>query len=295
MYHNFPAKPPRFSWPWHKPPEIFPRSRWEIEHRSDRGLYLFVVVSIIFHLCLLIYVRQPINSNPEGTGRGPEPLVVRLNPRPPLAQLEPAPSSADQSKSKPQAKPQPRMMTVPKTSSDTDSVPVQPPEPQRPPVQSRPDDFMSMLEARRAQRRAAEEAIASENAAARSAERGPSSEDMATANLNRNLQSLSNSGGGTGGVFRILFKGHRSGQFAFNGWKPSANNSWREVIDVDAGPQGNIELAMVKRMIELIRKHYQGDFKWESRRLGKVVTLSARLPDSAGLESFLVKEFFDEP
>ena len=45
-------------------------------------------------------------------------------------------------------------------------------------------------------------------------------------------------------------------------------------------------------MIELIRTHYPGDFSWESRRLGRVVTLSARPQDSQELEAFLKKEFF---
>ena len=96
----------------------------------------------------------------------------------------------------------------------------------------------------------------------------------------------------TGGVFSILFKGHRTGQFAFNGWKPTISGGWREVIDVEAGPDGDLEIAMVRRMIQLIRTHYQGDFHWESHRLGRVITLSARPEDSAGLEAFLMRDFF---
>ena len=67
------------------------------------------------------------------------------------------------------------------------------------------------------------------------------------------------------------------------------------MIEVDAGLGGDIELAMVRRMIELIRTHYTGDFRWESHRLGRVVVLSARPADQPGLEEFLVKEFFDSP
>jgi hypothetical protein len=46
-------------------------------------------------------------------------------------------------------------------------------------------------------------------------------------------------------------------------------------------------------MIELIRKHYSGDFNWDSRRLGRVVVLSARIEDTASLEGFMMKEFFE--
>ena len=72
----------------------------------------------------------------------------------------------------------------------------------------------------------------------------------------------------------------------------SRTNGWREVIDVDAGSDGDLEIAMIRRMIELIRKHYQGNFNWESHRLGRVITLSARKEDTAGLEAFMMREFF---
>ena len=52
---------------------------------------------------------------------------------------------------------------------------------------------------------------------------------------------------------------------------------------------------MVRRMIELIRTHYTGDFNWESHRLGRVVVLSARPDDQRGLEDFLMQEFFGTP
>jgi hypothetical protein len=67
------------------------------------------------------------------------------------------------------------------------------------------------------------------------------------------------------------------------------------VIEVDAGLGGDIELAIVRRMIELIRTHYTGDFRWDSHRIGRVVVLSARPEDQAELERFLQNEFFDTP
>ena len=35
-----------------------------------------------------------------------------------------------------------------------------------------------------------------------------------------------------------------------------------------------------------------GNFNWDSHRLGRVVILSARIDDNAGLETFLMREFF---
>jgi hypothetical protein len=160
-------------------------------------------------------------------------------------------------------------------------VPVEPPpEPRAPTV-----DMMASIQARRAQREAAEAA----------ARRPPSPPQAPRADAaTRNLQTLSGKEG-VGGVFQILSKGFRTGTFAFNGWRPDSRRQWREVIEVDAGPGGNLELAMVRRMIELIRTHYSGDFQWESHRIGRTVTLSARREDQQALEDFLMREFFGTP
>ena len=117
--------------------------------------------------------------------------------------------------------------------------------------------------------------------------------ELAEANINRNLRFVP--GGGVGGVFQILSKSTLSATFAFNGWQPDRDRKWREVIEVTTPAGTDIERAIVKRMIQLIREHYQGDFRWESRYLGRVVTLSARPEDNDGLEDFLIREFFGTP
>jgi hypothetical protein len=130
-------------------------------------------------------------------------------------------------------------------------------------------------------------------APAPSEETAPSAGDIAMANINRNLQSLTGPRPGVGGVFQILYRGTREAKFAFNGWTPGIGNQWREVIDVDAGLGGNVELAIIRKMIAMIRTHYQGNFNWESQRLNRVVVLSARLEDNEALEAFLMREFFE--
>ena len=64
---------------------------------------------------------------------------------------------------------------------------------------------------------------------------------------------------------------------------------------MDAGLGGDVELAIIRRMIQLIRTHYTGDFNWQSYRLGKVIVLSARPEDNAALEDFMSREFFGTP
>lgn len=115
----------------------------------------------------------------------------------------------------------------------------------------------------------------------------PSAEEYRAAIIKRNLQQS-----GTNGIFEIRRKSFNRGQFSFRGWKQNYSNSRLELIDVEAGTDNNIDLAIVKKMIEIIRREYQGDFKWKSDRLGRVIVLSARIDDNTRLETFLMQEFF---
>jgi hypothetical protein len=119
----------------------------------------------------------------------------------------------------------------------------------------------------------------------------PQGDEAARANIQRSL-AQARGRSGAGGVFQITRKGARDAAFLFRGWDNDSSAGLRELVQVDAGPNGNIEDAIVRKMIEIIRKHQPADFNWNSRRLGRVVTLSARREDNAGLEDFLKKEFF---
>ena len=261
----------------------------EPEGRTLRYIAIGLLVSLCLHVLFFVVVpaRDIADGAPIAGTQGP--LVVSLSPpaaapppsASPVAPPQPAP------RNRPPAPRAPQMMTVPsRTPQSTPLVP-EPPAPIRPP-EAAPTDFMSMVNAKREQRAAAEAAVRAEG---RGSGRDPSSDDIAMANINRNLRSLSQREG-TSGVFQILSKGHRAAQFSFNGWTGDRSNSRRDIIDVDAGLNGNIEIAIIRRMIELIRTHYQGDFNWESQRLGRVVVLSARVEDSVGLEEFMTREFF---
>ncbi|MDV6343030.1 hypothetical protein [Nitrosomonas sp. Is37] len=118
----------------------------------------------------------------------------------------------------------------------------------------------------------------------------PSAEEIRMATVKRNLQIP-----GTSGVFQIIKIGPRYAQFTFRAWTTGDSNPRRELIEVKAGPDGDIERAIIRRMIQLIRQYHQEDFNWESPRLNRVVVLSARPGDSEGLENFLMREFFGEP
>lgn len=150
-----------------------------------------------------------------------------------------------------------------------------------------PTDLMAYINAARDRRRAAEMEAERKNAEARANERAPTDDEVRMANVRRNLQPQ-----GTNGVFQVVRIGARTAQYSFRGWTTNFSNSRRELIEVEAGPDGNVERAIVRSMIELIRKYYKGDFNWESLRLDRMVTLSARMEDNTGLEDFLMREFF---
>ena len=150
-----------------------------------------------------------------------------------------------------------------------------------------PTDLMSYIKAKRQHSQELEDYAARENKAAIANARGPTIDELRDANIKRNLQQQ-----GTSGIFEIRQKTFRTGQFSFKGWKNDYSNSRLEIIDVEAGTDGNIDLAIVKKMIEIIRREFKGDFNWESQRLGRVIVLSARMEDNAGLEEVLMREFF---
>ena len=206
----------------------------------------------------------------------PAPEAV---PAPPEPAPQPTPVRPRTPPALPLTRREPRIEPVPVPMAPQPTAPAS-----QPPASAPPMDMLAMIEERREKRRAAEDAR----------RRPPAVEAPKEDAATRNLKTLTGREG-VSGVFQILRKSTRTGEFAFNGWRPDARGQWREVYEVDAGLGGNIELAMVRRMIELIRTHYTGDFNWESYRLQRVVVLSARLEDSAGLEDFLVREFFGTP
>jgi len=96
-------------------------------------------------------------------------------------------------------------------------------------------------------------------------------------------------------VFTLKRRAVDYAEFTFNGWHSEARRNWAQEITVRKGNHPTIELAVVREMIEIIRKYEQGDFPWYSYRLRRTVTRSARLRDSAELEEFLMQEFFYNP
>jgi len=97
-----------------------------------------------------------------------------------------------------------------------------------------------------------------------------------------------------GGLFQITELNYDDARFYFFGYDKAIGRNARQLIDVRKGSEPDIRIAIVRRMIAIIRDSVSGDFIWVSQRTGNGVTLSSRPADNAGLEAFILHDIFPE-
>ena len=254
----------------------------------SRRISLAIGLSLVAHAAVLLMLPKAPDFKPPGP-LADVPMTVVITPPelPPVPEVvptppvQPPPAQPRPTPRRPQPAP-PQVQPVPR-ATPMPVEPTPPPVAEAPSVTTPPPmDMLAMIEQRRAERRAAQDAL-----------RAPKSDGPKEDAADRNLRNLTGREG-IGGVFQVLRVGSCSGEFAFNGWRPEARSQWRELIEVEA-TCGEVQIAMIRRMIELIRTHYQGDFNWESHRLGRVIVLSAKPSEQRELEDFLMREFFGTP
>lgn len=255
-----------------------------------------LIVTVALHLLLVaIWLFQPKAEHHTPPKAGESivwlPPLKPSKPTPPAAQ--PAPKqSAKAAPAKPKRTP-PRVTQVqrlPDTITLPDEKPVEPPKPQpKEETKLAPDetDMAAYIAKRRQARGARSEQPAEET----DAQRG-------MRNALANIAAINGRGGQdpneTGGVFEVTNKTFSRADLKFRGWNPNFKRRWLTAVSVERGSEPDIETAIVKKMIELIRKEKSGDFEWDSHRLNKVVTLSARPQDTQELMAFLYKEMFPD-
>ena len=284
-----------------------PKLNWDLPPHGDthlnikvkisRNTSIALTVSLIIHALILIFILPKLLQQASTSSLNKnQTLVVDLSPpnnndkKPPVSipNIEPIkPKTVKKTISNHIKDASPNIMAIQNpepTTSNPSTNPIVPPPHEQP---SAPVDMMSYIRARRQESQNEEDEAAQENAAAAARERTPTAEELREANIKRNLSQP-----GTNGIFEIRDKGLHSAQFSFKGWKHNYSNARQEIFTVEAGPDGDIERAIVKKMIVIIRRDYNGDFNWESPRLGRVVILSARIEDNDALEDFLIREFF---
>ena len=98
-----------------------------------------------------------------------------------------------------------------------------------------------------------------------------------------------------GGIFEIKRMEYDNAAFEFFGWNKDMGRRTPQLIEVRKGDNSDMRIAVVRKMIGIIREHSKEDFVWHSPRRDDDLVLSARLSDNAALENFLMHEFFDDP
>jgi hypothetical protein len=263
--------------------------------RHDRiaipTIWVAFALSLVLHSALLLGWRPKLTALPfedAGKGKPSGSLAVRLAPPP--AAPPPAPAIRAQP-----AVPAPRTPAAAQESASAPRLPAleraSPAETARPPAS---EDLAAFIEARRRARGPAVAAPPSQPSPPAETEQERHNR-IAAANLGLNRPpSFGTEQKRGGGIFQIQRMGHDSAEFAFFGWNKYINRNAQQTIEVRRGDNPSIEIAVVRRMIAIIREHERGDFVWESKRLGRDVWLSARMADNAGLEDFVMREFFPQ-
>ena len=254
--------------------------------------------TIGLHLLLVaIYLFKPEdqekNARP-AADRESEVVYVAPLQQPKSAPRQQAPKPVPKpSPNKNTPRPQPERVQVQRLP-DTITLPEEKPEVAKPTPQPTtevpPDmDMAAYIESRRKQR------------GAPTGSETPSEESEAARGKSRALANIAAINGRgrddrneTGGIFSVSNKTFHSMDLRFRGWNPNFKRRWLTQVTVEQGSEPDVETAVVKKMIELIRREKTGDFEWDSHRLGRVVKLSARPQDTEELMQFLFKEMFPE-
>lgn len=303
------AVPSPSSWP--APPMSYgfgePRQRRDVV--TIPILWLTIALSLLVHVAALLLLIPRLNTQPlENTQLSDLEVQLTQPPSPPPRQPTVAPTPPTQAvivppprPSRPAPKaptPRPPVLTAPRQPTPAPAIPAPPPivaQPQPPPPL--PGDLSSYIEAKRRER--GEPAAPSESAAPSNATAGPSGNGRINDAIAANLPATQSPIDGRdrkkgGGIFQIKSMAYDDAEFEFYGWNEDVDRKTVQRIEVRKGNNSDMRIAVVRRMIAIIRLHAQGDFTWESQRLGKNVTLSARPADNDGLEAFMLQEFFDQ-
>jgi hypothetical protein len=268
--------------------------------RDGNRRYGLAVTIALHALIVLVWLFQPKTEPHHAPPKSGEAIVwlPPLQPSKPTPKTPtpPSPKAAKAAKPAPsKPRPAPPRVTQVKRLPDTITLPKEKPvedSPKPPKEVTKVDpeitDMQAYIDAKRKARGAP--------AQSEPAEESQSAKGMrnALANIGAINGRAGQDPNETGGVFSVSNKTFNSADVRFRGWNPNFKRRWLTAVTVERGSDPDIETAIVKKMIELIRKEKTGDFEWDSHRLNRVVTLSARQQDTQELMDFLYKEMFPE-
>jgi hypothetical protein len=265
----------------------------------------FAVSLLVHALALwsfLPHMTRILTPSDTDKGESGSPLAVQLVPKPgppgalpapspppePLVALRPPSKSAPPPRAAARPPSPPPVMTAPRQAPDAPALAPAPTQP------APATDLAAYVEARRRERGDAPSSSPPSSSTSKAAEDENERQNrIIAANIGLNGRpTFGKDPKNGGGVFQIKTMEYSYAEFYFFGWNKDISRNSKQVIEVRKGNNPDIQIAIVRRMIEIIREHETENFLWESHRLGRQVTLSARARDTAGLESFMLQEFF---
>jgi hypothetical protein len=267
-------------------------------------IWVAVTLSVLVHIAALWQLWPHLRLLPltkSEVGDASSPLTVRLTPLP-------GPAPIPEALLAPQSRPSPRLEARPRRAPKAPRRPPPPvialnrptPDtPRPPPAVSAPaappapvaGDMASYIAARRRAR--GEPAFDSAPNAPPADNEDARSKRIVADNLaSQSPRTFGYDPAQGGGMFQIERMSYDDAEFLFFGWNKEIRRKTKQLITVRKGNNSDMRIAVIRKMIAIIREHEQGDFLWESQRLGRDVTLSARARDNAGLEDFMMSEFF---
>jgi hypothetical protein len=259
-----------------------------------------VALSILVHAAALwvFLPRLPLLSPGQERDQASERLQIVLNAPPiPAPESPPAPPPPRrETRAILTARPRPRNAPPRETPPEfVVPVPQAPEAPPPPPLAEAPKtyppvegDLASYIEARR---RARGELSASTSPSESEIERR---NRIVAANMPASQSPMAGQVRKRGGgLFEITRMAYDDAEFRFFGFHPESARKLPQMFEVRLGNNSDMRIAIVRRMIALIRETEHGDINWDSYRLGRIVELSARPEDNAALEEFMMQEFFN--
>jgi hypothetical protein len=264
-----------------------------------RKVWVTLAVSLLVHTAaLLLFLTHPPISGPgqQAIDEETNPIQVDLAEAkpPPAVRVEPAAAPPVKTPPPPARVRPPPMVAMPRLEAPAIRTPAPAPPPQvaaaPAPPQAKPpaQDFLAFVQANRRARGAAE---------------APANDNPDTDFNTKIAANLPGAAHGVaakqsirgGGIFQIKRMAYDDAAFEFFGWNTQMGRQTPQMIEVRKGNNPDMRIAVVRRMIVIIREHEHEDFTWESgRHGGRVVTLSARPADTAALEKFLLQDLFDD-
>ncbi len=97
------------------------------------------------------------------------------------------------------------------------------------------------------------------------------------------------------GLITFTHKTFNTVDFTFRGYSSNSQRNSLRVFHVEQGSEKNVETAVAKKIIALMRERWgEDDISIESARTGRVSMQSTRKQDEKELQDYLMREFFPE-